>query len=211
MKLNLKLRIENDAKQYIEVNANEINLVQLEKVLKTSQEALTFMDKEASVLVGETITDSSLKTITITFPELNAKDIVDECDNKVGEGKLVYGEWYKDEDFYTKETTRPGTRVVNLELLHKGKSWNEIKNMGMEDNMLNFAEVVYLLRESIEFRTLLTYESDKDAWWTWTSSRASDGDLVGVGSFDSDGVRVDNRSPDFRYDYLGVSFSAVNQ
>lgn len=149
----------------------------------------------------------ALKTITVTFPELTAKDIVKQCANKVESGKLLYGDWYKKEDFYTKETTRPGTRIVNVELLHNGKSWNEIKNMGMEDNMLNFAETVYLLKESKEFRDMLRYGNDSGAWWTWSTTRASDGRLVYVGDFGDGGADVDRDSPGSRDGALGVSFS----
>ncbi len=40
--------------------------------------------------------------------------------------------------------------------------------------------------------------------YTWTNSRASDGDLVYVGRFDSDGVNVYGSSPDDSYSDLGV-------
>lgn len=43
--------------------------------------------------------------------------------------------------------------------------------------------------------------------YTWTSRRYSDGKLVGVGSFASDGADVRSRRPDYSYDALGVSFS----
>ncbi|PIZ01061.1 hypothetical protein COY62_00405 [bacterium (Candidatus Howlettbacteria) CG_4_10_14_0_8_um_filter_40_9] len=43
--------------------------------------------------------------------------------------------------------------------------------------------------------------------YTWTSGRASDGKLVGVGHFESDGVDVNRHLPGYRYGYLGVSFS----
>lgn len=43
--------------------------------------------------------------------------------------------------------------------------------------------------------------------WTWTSSRDSDGGLVGVGSFDSDGVGVHSGRPGNSPVFLGVSFS----
>lgn len=46
---------------------------------------------------------------------------------------------------------------------------------------------------------------------TWTmadkTSRDSDGNLVNVGNFDSDGANVNNDRPDNRNDNLGVSFS----
>ena len=43
--------------------------------------------------------------------------------------------------------------------------------------------------------------------YTWTNRRSSDGHLVYVGCFRSDGVNVDGGRPGRRYDYLGVSFS----
>lgn len=43
--------------------------------------------------------------------------------------------------------------------------------------------------------------------WTWTSSRASSGDLVYVGLFDAGGVDVSSYRPASSFDFLGVSFS----
>ncbi len=43
--------------------------------------------------------------------------------------------------------------------------------------------------------------------YTWTKRRPSDGSLVSVGYFKSDGVRVGGYRPDDAYDALGVSFS----
>lgn len=156
-------------------------------------------------------TTVSDKTITVTFPELTVKEIVDSVDNTVDSGKLLYGDWYHNEAFYTNEKTRPGTRTINLELLHTGKSYDEIKAMGLENSMLNFAEVVYLLKESNDFRAMLRYPNISNAWWTWTTSRASVGSLVIVGSFDDGGADVGRSSPGRRDGYLGVSLIAVNQ
>jgi len=59
------------------------------------------------------------KYLKITFPEKTAKEIVDECNNKLGSGKLLYNtSWYEKEAFYTTEKTRPGTRYVSKELVH---------------------------------------------------------------------------------------------
>lgn len=138
---------------------------------------------------------NAANTITVTFPSKTAKEIVEECDNKVGNGKLLYNtEWYKDEDFFKKEKTRKGTKTINLELLHKGKTWDECKELVGEENMLNFAEVVYLMREFPEqLKGVL-----KDWHYTWTSSRDSDGGLVCAGYFDSGGANVSRRGPGTR-------------
>jgi hypothetical protein len=43
--------------------------------------------------------------------------------------------------------------------------------------------------------------------YTWTSRRASDGELVIVGRFDADGADVYCYTPDYSYGNLGVAFS----
>lgn len=182
------------------------------KIQITKQEILTALNLpliSEIELINDEISQSVVfdKTITITFPEMTAEAIVTECKNKVAKGALLYGEWYKKEAFYTTEKTRPGTRVISTELLHAGKSWNEITAMDTESSMLNFAEVVYLLRESAGFRDMFRYGNEKNAWWTWTNSRDSGGNLVAVGGFDDDGANVLRNSPDDRSGLLGVSFS----
>lgn len=146
-----------------------------------------------------------MKKIIVTFPKLTTKQIVEECDNKAHGGKLLYNtEWYKNEDFYTKETCREGKREVDLEISRLGKTWNEYDEMTRADEdekeMLNFAEIVYLLRESKEF-------FDNSHNWTWTSARSSDGILVRVGYADPDGVLVDHDCPRYSRARLGVRFS----
>lgn len=142
----------------------------------------------------------------VTFPVLTAKEIIEACDNKIDTGKLLWSiDWYKNEDFFTKEACRPGSRYISKELLHLGKSWNEINTLKGENEMLNFAEVVYLLKEYPEYREIL-----KGYKYTWTSSRASGGELVPVGGFDEEGVLVYHDAPDLVDDYLGVS-TAVNK
>lgn len=144
-------------------------------------------------------------SITIDFPSLTAQQMVEDCDNKVDGGKLLYNtSWYEKEAFYTTEKTRKGTRTINAELLYKGKSWNECKDIADKEglSMLNFAEVIWLLKTSKEFRELLTGYN-----WTWTSSRSSYGYLVDVGRFDSYGADVYRRGPGYSGSDLGVCFS----
>lgn len=146
-----------------------------------------------------------MKTLNVNFPSLTAKQIMKSCDNKIGDDKLLYNtdwyqdDWYQDEDFFTKEKTRKGKRVIELELQHNGETWNECNELG---EMLNFAEVLYLVKEYPEFRELLTGYK-----WTWTSSRSSDGRLVYSGSFGPLGLLVLNGRPGYSYSRLGVCFS----
>lgn len=125
-----------------------------------------------------------------TFPQKTAKEILEECGNSVDGGKLLYSGLngrYATEDFFTKETCRP-ISMDFTELLHKGKSWNECMNISMLSDsfsMFNFAEVVYLILESKEFRDQL------QGWnYTWTSSHDSGGNLVRVGVFADGGADV---------------------
>ena len=58
---------------------------------------------------------------------------------------------------------------------------------------------------------IMAYQNNEERllpdMYTWTSRRDSDGDLVFVGSFRSDGVRVSSDDPGNRGGILGVSFS----
>lgn len=144
---------------------------------------------------------------SITFPSLTAKEIMDECDNKVAGGSLLYKSgWYDNEDFFTKEKCRPRTVKIPTEILHAGKSWDEIDRIKGELELFNFAEIVYMLRESEEFRKLLSWEGNT-VYYTWTNSRDSDGDLVFVGCFDSDGAGVSRWKPGLSDSGMGVCFS----
>lgn len=151
------------------------------------------------------------QTITVDFPALTAKEILKKVDNKAGDGKLLYAGfdgWYAKEDFYTKEKTRKGKRNVDLFFSMRDKSWNECHESSPDD-MLNFAEVVYLLAFHPEFREVLRYGNDSGAWWTWTSSRDSGGGLVRVGGFDGRGADVRGHGPGYRSDGLGLVSSRV--
>src|SRR3990167_1212921 len=112
-----------------------------------------------------------MKTIKLTFPSITAEEIYKKSKNKVGSDTLLWNtDWHKNEDFFTKEKTRKGKREVTLELQHLGKSWNECNKLRGNYEMLNFAETVYLAWKCPEFRAMLIKT------WTWTSSRASDGE-----------------------------------
>ena len=141
----------------------------------------------------------------LTFPNKTAKEIVDECDNKLGKGKFLYDiDWYKDEDFYTMEKCSPRTVEVIEEIQHLGKTWNECKAMEKSGKveMLNFPEYLYFIQEYYK-----KYDKYFDSKWSWTSSHSSFGDLVRLGGGDAGGVRVLDGGPWGSRDYLGVVFS----
>lgn len=149
--------------------------------------------------------DFPVKEGYITFPEKTAQQIVDECDNKVPGGKLLWNtDWYKNEDFFTEETCRPRTVIIPTEIEMAGKSWNECHESNSDD-MFNFAEVTYMLRESKSFQKLLA--SSNSARYTWTSSRGSGGILVIAGDFGSGGADVRRWEPRSAGSILGVCLS----
>ena len=78
----------------------------------------------------------------ITFPNLTAEEIVKKYDNKLGDGKLLWNtDWYKNEDFFTKERCRKGTREIITDMTDTfNKTWDECDKMG---DMLNFAELLW--------------------------------------------------------------------
>lgn len=141
----------------------------------------------------------------ITFPNKTAKEIVDECHNKLGSDKLLYNPkgWYEKEDFYTKERCRQGTKEVSYSIEHYNKSWNECNLMG-EENMLNFAEYIWFIKTYLEETG--KYPEENEYKWSWTSSRSSYGRLVYVGCCGGDGVYVYDDEPDYSDSRLGVRF-----
>jgi hypothetical protein len=147
----------------------------------------------------------NMSTNTVTFPEKTAKEIIQECDNKVGGGKLIYSTWMENEDFYTKEKCRPRTVKIPTEIEMAGKSWNQCNEASAESEMFNFSEIVYMLRESESFRKLLSLNNS--VCYTWTNSRDSGGCLVDVGAFGADGAYLGRWRPRLSDSFMGVCFS----
>lgn len=146
--------------------------------------------------------------IKVNFPNKTAKEIMDECGNKLGNGKLLYNtNWYENEDFFTKEKCRPGVRYVSKDLIGKGKNWNEcsalLKDGEREIEMLNFAEALYFVQEYYKQTNSYPWAGD----WSWTSSRSSLGRLVCLGGCDAGGVYVVYDDPGHSGSCLGVCFS----
>ena len=134
----------------------------------------------------------------ITFPYKTAKQIVDECDNKLNGHKFLYDtDWYKDEDFFTKEKCREGTREIITDLTDTlGKTWDACKEKG---EMLNFAELLWCVIQIPDFL--------KKGEYSWTSSRASRGGFVSAGNFDDGGGGVGRRGPRDSSSSIGCAFS----
>lgn len=120
------------------------------------------------------------------------------------EGMKFYSDWWENEDF-AKEKARKITVKIPLEFPTEtlNKTWNEANGMG---DLLSAAEYAQIL--------WLHYKKTKEYlygdYWSWTSSCSSDGDLVLMGNFDSDGADVYRRGPDYSYPDIGVVFSRQN-
>ena len=136
----------------------------------------------------------------ITFPSLTAKQIVQKYNNKLGKGMLrCHIDWYENEDFYAKEKCRKGTREIITDLTPTlDKTWDECKKIG---EMLNLSELLWCVIKIPDF--LREYK------YSWTCSRASDGNFVNAGNFDDDGGYVSRDRPGVSYSALGCAFSAV--
>lgn len=164
--------------------------------------------KQNPHLVAELTAPKEEDFFTVTFPDKTAKEMVNECENKLGKGKLLYdATWYEKEDFYTKEKCRVGTFKISKDLIGLGKNWNECKKLVEEKGgtMLNFAETIYLYNEYFN-KTGKYLDSTK---WQRTCSRSSLGFLVSLGFGGVDGVYVSRVRPDYCYGGLGVRSTAV--
>ena len=133
----------------------------------------------------------------IVFPNKTAKEIVDECNNTLNGHKLLWNiDWYKNEDFYTKEKCREGSREIITDMSDTlGKTWNECDKMG---DMLTFAELLWCVIQIPDFL--------KNNY-SWTSSRTSDGGFVDAGDFDDVGGDVGRWRPRVSASFIGCAFS----
>lgn len=188
-----------------------------ETVLSTLREILT-VQNDMRELLGEirdftylsagkkeTIPEVKDNAVTVTFPQLTAKEMIEKYDNKLGDNKILFNPkgWYEKEAFYTLEKPRSGTFKISFELLHKGKSWNECKDLLKEgQSMPNFAECVHLLIHYNDFRNMLENYN-----WMWTSSHSLERHVVLLGCFDSGGLNVDFVGPYYSHSNLGSCFS----
>ncbi len=123
--------------------------------------------------------------------------------NPFGRGELFYGSpWYDSEDF-ARQPLRPGFGLPTRNVVRKtlNKTWTD------QESTLEPGE---RRREAIEavWDTILYYAATGKRLlqntYDWTSSRASDGDLVSVGAFDSNGLDVGSWSPEDSGSDVGV-------
>ena len=185
-------------------------------------------------------------------------DMMAEEFKKDGYGKILVSiDWYKEEEFFTKETPKLSWALTSKEVIPDSTGKNYLQQTEniidyikekvfkggslpkeYQDAIKEFAEqkekISKLMKEDWkeaakileELRiTKLTRKSPSEAvydfiayfktnkerllenMYTWTSRRATDGELVDVGRFGSGGALVDSDTPDYSYGYLGVAFS----
>lgn len=167
---------------------------QTPQVAPISAKAPSFEEKDGWVLMD--------------FPQITAKELIEEYDNKTSVGTPILYEinWYKDEKFFTTEKTRPGKRWMQKEIGNKGKSWTECNKLAKEQRyeLPSFAELLYFL---VEYERITGTRLMSDWEFPWTNSRASGGKLVYVGAFDGGGASVGSYRPVVRLDVIGSSFS----
>lgn len=112
------------------------------------------------------------------IPEEYQKAIKEFEKEKDGIGKIISSEWQKAAEKLSQLKINQLTRQNPAEVLYDIAIYFQNKKERILENM-----------------------------YTWTSRRASDGKLVRVGYFDSDGVNVLSYTPAHSHDYLGVAFS----
>lgn len=153
----------------------------------------------------EKIQETIKNTYRLNFPTMTAKEIITKCDNKGKGGKILYNTWMFNEDFYKKEKTREGWKTIDLDLIGKGKTFDECKELAEKSGgeMLNFAEFIYLIVEYEKETGKRLFENE----YTWTSSRASGGTLAISGGFGSVGVYSSRWGPRGSASFMGVCVS----
>ena len=127
---------------------------------------------------------------------------------------LFYNQdWYDNEQFAGEALSGIEWGIVKKELLDesKSKNWDE-----QEEILKTWAETHRVDKKFVRRRTptevaydILAYfqvrnERILEKDWDWTSVQSSFGRFVSVGSFDSDGLRVDSDARDDRDSGLGV-------
>ena len=121
------------------------------------------------------------------------------------EGMKFYSDWWENEGF-AKEKARKITVKIPLEFPTEtlNKTWNEANKMG---ELLSAAEYLQVL--------WLHYQKTKEYlhtdYWSWTSSRSSDGRLVCLGCCASRGASVRRGGPGYSYSRLGVVHSSKSK
>ena len=131
--------------------------------------------------------------------------------------KLFYRQpgdgWYKDEAFATGLVTGFGWGLSKKEVLQESlnKNWDEqeeILKKWAEENNIDPKTIKRRTPIEAAYDTMLYYGANKESLlettYDWTSVQSSDGGFVGVGLFDSGGLRVNGGTRGLRFSNLGV-------
>ncbi len=153
----------------------------------------------------------------INFRELFRKDPVGSIATLFYSFRPDANDWYQGQDFATKPgEVKLGWAIVKKDLLpdSKSKTWDqqeEVLKQYAEDLKKRGATNAQVRRRTAMEATwdsMLYYINNKNqllgSTVDWTSSRTSDGHLVGVGDFASDGLLLSRWRPSGSLDLLGV-------
>src|SRR3989344_454015 len=154
-----------------------------------------------------------LRVGTLAGKEKTDKDMPVTVKNLREKFPLFYDQdWYDNEQFASEAISGIDWGIVKKELLDesKSKNWDEQQEIlktcadthGVDQKFVRRrtpTEVAYDVLAYFEVRNQRILEKD----WDWTSVQSSDGEFVGVGDFDLDGLFVDNITRGSRHSYLG--------
>ena len=135
-----------------------------------------------------------MKTLTYTLLPKSMLDLK-------AEGMPFWSTWWGEEPF-AKEKAREITVEIPVAFPIETLTTTGEKALQMEGllSASEYAQVLWLYYQA-------TKEYLYGYYWSWTSSRSSDGHLVCLGSFDSSGARVDGGRPSSSASGLGVALS----
>ena len=123
--------------------------------------------------------------------------------NAFGDGRIFYRQtWYNDESF-AKEPQKASFAFPTKEILPDSLDQTWIDQRNLLEPGERRREAVETLWDSILYYAA-TGKKILKSHWDWGETRASDGRLVCVGLWASDGLDVVSYSPDHSYSRLGV-------
>ena len=127
-------------------------------------------------------------------------------------GMNFFSSWWKNEPF-AKETTSPITIEIDTdeEIIKSSlnKDYDDCVLIAEKHHTQILAASQYAELCHLHFKATGEYFLSK--YYTWTTSKASDGHLVGAGSFDPRGLHVRDWYPFVGLPRIGVCSSAVSE
>jgi len=203
-------------KTTFDIELSQEELEQIEQI-PFSKEELEQAKELGMMLVLRVPHDKEDKPLT-----LNRMREIFAGEDKLGDPKkkkqqLFYRQpgdgWYKDEEFATKANMNLGWGLVAKEVLpeSRSKNWDEqeeILKQWAKANKLDPATIRRRTPVEVVYDTMIYYGANKKSLlekdYDWTAFQSSGGWFVGVGLFDSVGLRVFFDARGFRSSYLGV-------